>query len=278
TERWVHRRRIAVLSAVALALVGTLTTALILVYQKYTFEIEDRLQISHYEEDLRQAARLIQQNGLGQARNVLARHEKVDGGHKDPRGFPWNYLWRVCHAQALAKTIDAHQGEAYHVECSPDGRSFASCGLDGMVKIWDLATGDLLRSIHAHQGEVNTVVFSPDGKTLATAGDDGLVKTWEFATGSPKSTFENHLNWVLALRYSRDGRHLYSGSRDGLVRVWDAETSKLQDTFHERSGRIDGLAISPDGKTLASAAWEGVTLWDLDARKEERRLPNPGVQ
>lgn len=277
TERWVHRRRVAVLSAVALALVGTLTTALILAYQDRTHKIEASLRISQYEVDLRQAARLIQQNELGQARDVLARHEKVEGGHEDPRGFPWYYLWRICHAQALARTINAHQGEAYHVECSPDGRAFASCGLDGMVKVWDLATGDLLKSFRAHDGEVNTVVFSPDGRTLATAGDDGLVKTWDFETQAPKKTFEKQKDWVLALQYSKDGRQIYSGDRDGWVRVWDAETGQLRDTLHERSGRIDGLALSPDGKTIASAAWEGVTLWDLETRKEQR-LPCPGTQ
>ena len=50
---------------------------------------------------------------------------------------------------------------------SPDGRTAASCGLDGKVRLWNMATGLELLVLDAPWECIGALAFSPDGRTLA---------------------------------------------------------------------------------------------------------------
>jgi WD40 repeat protein len=65
----------------------------------------------------------------------------------------------------------------YNVAFSPDGSLVATAGCGRTVKLWDVATGQLLRSL-PHADEVMTVAFSPDGTLLASGGYDYEVHLW----------------------------------------------------------------------------------------------------
>jgi WD40 repeat protein len=79
----------------------------------------------------------------------------------------------------LARRIHAHRDAVNCVRFSPDGRRLAAASRDGTVKLWDGASGSLLKIFRTRQGEVFAAAFDPAGKTLASAGADGTVKIWE---------------------------------------------------------------------------------------------------
>ena len=66
-------------------------------------------------------------------------------------------------------------GYAADLDTSPDGRFAATACEDRAVRVWDLATGTLVRRFDGHTRGVQTVAFSADGRLLASAGADTTV-------------------------------------------------------------------------------------------------------
>jgi WD40 repeat protein len=63
----------------------------------------------------------------------------------------------------------------YSVAVSRDG-VIASSGVDGTIRLWNLATGEPLAVVHDAEERVNQVAFSEDGHYLAVASGPGKVQ------------------------------------------------------------------------------------------------------
>src|SRR5205085_11355880 len=71
------------------------------------------------------------------------------------------------------------------VAFAPDGRTLASAGADGLIKLRDVATGAVRQTLAGHHGAVTALAFSADGATLASGGADQTARLWEARTGRP---------------------------------------------------------------------------------------------
>ena len=90
-------------------------------------------------------------------------------------------------AQPAAPVFLPQIGHAGSVNCiavTPDSHLLASAGADGSVRVWDLATGLLVRTIFAHSGAIRSMVLHPSGRFAATSGDDRHVRVWTLTTGA----------------------------------------------------------------------------------------------
>ena len=65
----------------------------------------------------------------------------------------------------LRGTLIGHTDRAASVAWSPDGKSLASVGDDG-IKLWDVGTGRNIATLTGNQEWVNSVAWSPDGKQV----------------------------------------------------------------------------------------------------------------
>jgi hypothetical protein len=121
---------------------------------------------------------------------------------------------------------------AYSLTFSPDGKILAA-GLaafreDGriavegtLLRLWEVATGQLISQVHGDWHATYCVAFSPDGKTLAAGTLFGPVRLWEVASGLERGRFTGDQSSVEALAFAPDGHLLASGSSDGTALVWD---------------------------------------------------------
>jgi WD40 repeat protein len=62
---------------------------------------------------------------------------------------------------------------------SPDGTMVAHAGLESVLGIWDVATGESLARFEGHEGRIAAIAFAPDGQSVATAGSDTTALVWD---------------------------------------------------------------------------------------------------
>ena len=134
--------------------------------------------------------------------------------------------------------------------CSPDGRRIVSGSWDGMLKVWDVATGREILTFKAHPVAIHSVAVSPDGRQVVSGSRDKTLKVWDAATGQQTLTLIGHTSWVWCVAFSPDGRRIVSGSADKTLRLWDARGAAGGTHL---SARSFGIARNPNN-ALSSRA------------------------
>ena len=156
-----------------------------------------------------------------------------------------------------------HSDDVTSVAFSPDATRLLSGSGDNTVKVWDTASGHLIRTFEGHDRQVTSVAFSPDGARVLSGSYDNTIKLWDAATGALIRTFEGHRSGVYSVAFSPDGTRLLSGSGDKTIKLWDAASGQLIRTFAGHSNWVSSVAFSPDGaRVLSGSGDKTIKVWD----------------
>jgi WD40 repeat protein/transcriptional regulator with XRE-family HTH domain len=159
-----------------------------------------------------------------------------------------------------------HDAIVFGAAYSPDGKYVATSSQDGVAKIWDAETGNLLHELKGHTANIGMLAYSPDGTLLATASEDGTAKIWDAATGKTLLTLSNHKVVVQGVAFSPDGSRLATASNDGTAKLWEVATGRELFTLTGHTGGVYGVAFSPDDQRLATGSVDRtIKIWDMSA-------------
>jgi WD40 repeat protein len=131
--------------------------------------------------------------------------DKPDGG-----AFGEVRLWRTSDGQPLPR-LQALKQMVYALAVAPSGRSIATGGGDGSVKLWSVgvtpAEGEIEATItiEALPEEVRAVVFAPSGEVIAVGIDSfllGSLRIFDVASGQPLMTVDGLPGGVRALAFA----------------------------------------------------------------------------
>jgi WD40 repeat protein len=220
----------------------------------------------------------------------------------------------------LKPIVVREDAQVTHVAWSADGKAVATVimGLDFYdfkgaddktvkslmprctVKIWEAATGKLMKSLgEEKKTHIMALAWSPDGKYLAIAvGRPGVkrprphfVRILDAKTWTVKQDLDD-VPGVTSLVFSKDGKTLAMGGTcavaetGSFVKLWDVQGEKMKGGTRFAAGLpADGtmpdgqgldLAFSPDGKVLAAAETHAkrakIQLYDGDTGKPKESL------
>lgn len=156
---------------------------------------------------------------------------------------------------------------------SPDGKKFASCADDRLIKLWDLNEQKCLNTFVGHTGRLFELAFNPDGTLLASGGTDRGIKIWSTVNDESANllqSIEKPFDQVWSLAFDPSGKLLASGHANGEINLWQVETGEHVTAMHHATALwgdlIGALRFSSDGKFLfSSSSNELLRRWDISS-------------
>ncbi|THH05323.1 hypothetical protein EW145_g4880 [Phellinidium pouzarii] len=201
-----------------------------------------------------QPSTLASQGSLSQA---LARH-------KATRAIKPTYhpQWK------LMRVISGHLGWVRSVAVEPGNQWFVTGAGDRVIKVWDMASGELKLSLTGHISTVRGLAVSPRHPYLFSCGEDKMVKCWDLEVNKVIRHYHGHLSGVYALSLHPTLDVLVTAGRDASARVWDMRTKA---PIHVLAGHTATVADvkcqESDPQVITGSMDTTVRLWDLAAGK-----------
>ncbi len=151
----------------------------------------------------------------------------------------------------------AHPEQVTAVAFAPNGLTVASACEDGIVRIWRVTTGQVLRELTGHTGPVTSVAYSADSMRLVSGGADGDASVWGVTSGVREIAIPTGAD-VLAVDFAPDGLTVASGGTDDLAKIWNVADGMLSRQLVFHFDDVTAVEYSPDGTRLLTASLDAI--------------------
>jgi hypothetical protein len=181
-----------------------------------------------------------------------------------------------------------HTARLRRADFSADGKWVVTGSDDKTARIWDIATGTLVRTISAG-GPVTNVEFQPHGEFLATrfegsaeSADGSQVTLWYAQTGA--RFFDIPISGAIGMVFSPDGKTLLTHHSNEGSYLWNISNrpASVKKASRLTSNWDDGepitAAFSQDGTKVAIGYYQQVVrIYNLKGESLSTQVQNKGI-
>jgi WD40 repeat protein/tRNA A-37 threonylcarbamoyl transferase component Bud32 len=155
-------------------------------------------------------------------------------------------LWDVAQRTRMTTLQVDSEFTYYAISFSPDGRALATGSLDDpIVRVWDVASRELIRELDQGGATALTLDFNSDGSILVVSGFEPTASLWDIATGGRIGPALTAGSRRAEVHLAPDGRHMLETHGNGQGAVWDVDPESW-----------DRRACALANRTLTPEEWE----------------------
>jgi len=150
---------------------------------------------------------------------------------------------------------------------SADKTRAVTGGRDGRLRLWDIATNDLLQTVDAHKDCMKTVASGVGGPdSFISAGYDGLVKRWDLraadggGAGAGACVVQVDHGAAVEDGVVFPGGAMYCSVGGPMVKIWDLGSGcrELQSMPEAHSKTVTAVSLGQDAAHMLTASFDGL--------------------
>jgi WD40 repeat protein len=184
-------------------------------------------------------------------------------------------LWNLSKGQIVA---DLGSAETISSAAFSKDAALVAIAVAPQIRVYSVATGQLISTLSAPALNVYSLEFSPDGTELLSGDRQGNVILSEVSSGQARARLNGENMYYRAV-FSPDGKQIASADQDGKIRIWDVASTTIYSTLIGHTGVVKLISFSPDGRLLATAGDDNtLRIWDWSSGKELGLIHSDSVQ
>ncbi|OJJ22193.1 hypothetical protein BKI52_09140 [marine bacterium AO1-C] len=157
-----------------------------------------------------------------------------------------------------------HSDNVNAIAFSPDGTKVVtgSQSDDGSIKLWDAASGKLLRTFNVYRN-LRSFDLSPDGKHLLACAARN-VYYWDIKSGKLLKTYA-YKRFTQVVKFLPDGKRFLLGFDKNLVQLITLNNGQIIRSFQGAANELDikWLDVTQDGEKMLTGARLGISVWRI---------------
>jgi WD40 repeat protein len=187
-------------------------------------------------------------------------------------------VYQIPTGQLLASTpFPPEGGDPDDAAISPDGRTAAVSGQQGLVVLLDPDSKATWRLEDTVDSPVMAIEFTPDSRSLAVGYHNGLVRLFEARTGARLRDFTGHAQWAEKIAFSANGHLMATASFDTTARVWNTGTGECLHLFSGHGSWLTDVSFAPGDERIVTSSADGtIRIWETSSGTELLRLNRGG--
>ncbi len=163
--------------------------------------------------------------------------------------------------------IDIQLEPVVSVAFSDDGEHLHESYYINDLKLWNPATGELIKRLKNHPANVTAIVLNNNKKEISFKGTGGDFE--EFNIASQIRTIKGYSTGILVQTHSPDEK-LTAKSKpdlDGQIEIIERQTGRQICLLTGNKAPVQSLTFSPDSQTLVSKSAKDFKVWDIRTKE-----------
>ncbi|GAB1300736.1 WD repeat-containing protein 90 [Apodemus speciosus] len=184
-------------------------------------------------------------------------------------------IWYISWTEGTStRLISGHRTKVNEVVFSPSESHCATCGDDGSVRVWSLASMELVIQFQVLNQSCLCLAWTPpscglpEQQQVVAGYSDGTLRVFSISRTAMELKMHPHRTALTAIAFSSDGQTILSGDKDGLVAVSHPCTGMTFRVLSDHRGAPIST-IQSTSKEYGDLGVEGVELW-LAASGDQR--------
>uniref|UniRef100_A0A7N0UAI3 CTLH domain-containing protein n=1 Tax=Kalanchoe fedtschenkoi TaxID=63787 RepID=A0A7N0UAI3_KALFE len=179
---------------------------------------------------------------------------------KDLSAIVWQV--NVNNQVSLKHKLSGHQKSVCYVSWSPNDSQLLTCGVEGTVRRWDVATGECLHVYEKTGLGLLSCGWSASGEKVFCGVTDKSISVWDL-NGKELDVWKGKRTLLISdLEVSSDGKWIITMCGENVILLYNMETKAEE--FLEETQTIISFSLSIDDKfLLVNLCNQEMHLWNL---------------